>query len=81
MYPGLASAIEGKLSYEEWRLVACYVNKADSLGEEAESCSSDSERKSLESRARDALSDAVDVALAAGEESAASKIAYYKRFY
>ncbi len=82
MYPGLASAIENKLSGDEWSLVSYHINKADSLGDEANSSSVSKEEASrLEARARECIQDAVAIARSNGEYNAADKIAYYLRFY
>lgn len=70
MYQGLASELYSKLTSDEWNLVSYYIKKADELGEVGK-----------ESRARDELQNAVDVAKAQGEYNAAGKIEYYLRFY
>lgn len=69
-YPNLASTLYNKLTSSEWQLVSYYINKADSLGKDDN-----------DSKAREALQDAVAVAKANGEFNAAYKIEYYLRFY
>lgn len=71
MYPNLVSDLQRKLTGSEWNLVEYYILKADSLGDDGPGDKS----------AREALEDAIAVAIAAGEMSVANKIHYYLRFY
>lgn len=70
-YPKLAETLERQLTGNEWRLVAYYILKAEEYGNDA----------GRESAARESLEDAIAVAMAQGELSAAKKIQYFLRFY
>ena len=70
MYPGIVSALSGKLTSSEWDLVSYYIYKAQDLGEAGK-----------DGEAREALKDAIAVAASKGESNTAGKIQEYLRFY